>query len=81
MANVRFEFNQSALDELMKHAAQADVRRRAQAILAAAGEHYHIQTEVGRRRFRAAVITNGARGGAHEAKHHSLLHAIDAGRG
>lgn len=78
---VRFGFNNAALNELLRVDARKDVLARAERILAAAGEHYHLVSETGGRRFRAAVVTNGARGGAHEAKHHTLLRALDAGRG
>jgi hypothetical protein len=79
---LRFDPDNAGFLALLRVAAQKDVQARGERILAAAGtEHYRMHTEVGRRRFRVAIVTKDARGGAHEAKHHTLLRALDAGRG
>jgi hypothetical protein len=80
-ADFRLEFTKGAIDRLLKQESQADLRRRGEAILSAVGdEFYRMDAQVGAHRFRVAIITRDARAGAHEAKHHSLLHAFDAGR-
>ena len=81
MADVRIVINGKAVADLLRSPeALADVRRRAQAVAARAGEGYLVDSAVGRRRARASVRTASARWAAHERAHHVLLSALDAAR-
>lgn len=57
---------------LRSPAVEADLKRRAVAIEAAAGPGHAVDSEIGRNRARASVRTQGP--------HQNLLQALDAGR-
>ena len=70
-------------DLLTDPAVAADLRRRAEAIAAAANSDglHVVRTEGGKTRARAAVITADVPAMVAEAKRHNLTRAVDAGRG
>ena len=81
----RVVLNHKGFDELLKSPeVQADLRRRAEAIAAAAdggGGRHVVRTEVGKKRARAAVITADAQAMLTEARTQNLTRALAAGRG
>lgn len=79
--STKLVIRKGAVIELLKSAeVQADLRRRAQAIATRAGEGHRVDSDVGPRRARAAVITDTHRARRAEAKSRTLSSAIDAGR-
>lgn len=77
-----FKENPKGIRELLKSpSVAADLKRRAEAVAAAAGGdglEYHVHSEIGKNRARAAVVTGNARTAAVEARDHRLARAIDA---
>lgn len=65
---------------LRSEAIRADLARRAEAVAAAAGEGHITDSEIGRNRARAAVITATGKAMRNEAENRSLTRAIDAAR-
>jgi hypothetical protein len=59
---------------------KADLERRARAIGNAAGPGHRVESETGRNRARAAVITDDFEARYREATQRSLTRALDAGR-
>lgn len=78
---MKFELNREGVRALLQSSeVQADVRRRAEAIAAAAGEGMEADSTVGRNRARASVRTGTFEARMAESKDRKLTAAIDAGR-
>lgn len=78
---VRIVLNRSAVGALLRSPeVKADLERRAGAIAAAAGPGNEVESEVGRARARAAVVTETFEAKHKEATDRSLTRALDAGR-
>jgi hypothetical protein len=78
---VRIVLNRRGVRELLRSPEiQRDLRRRAEAIARVAGPGHEVDTQVGRNRARAAVITGTFEAAHNEATNRSLTRAIDAGR-
>lgn len=79
---ILFVANAKGIRELLRSpSVAADLKRRADNVAAAAGGdglEYHVHSEVGKNRARAAVVTGDARTAAVEARDHRLARAIDA---
>lgn len=67
-------------DLLRSDEVEADLRRRAEAIAAAAGDGYEVEMFRGQNRWRATVRTGTETARRDEAKNRTLTGAIDAGR-
>lgn len=81
MAQVRVTLNRKNIRELLRsEAVRADLVRRAENIAAAAGPGHKVESEIGRNRARAAVITTTAEAMVAEARDRNLTRAFDAGR-
>ncbi len=81
MAKVRIELNKKAVREILRSPeVQADLKRRADAIAAAAGPGHETDLSVGRNRARASVVTATHEARRAEAVDRALTRAIDAGR-
>lgn len=80
-----FKENRAGIAEIARSAAVvADLRARAERVAAKASSddaEYHVHTEVGRRRARAAVVTGNFKAMLAEHREHRLASAIDAARG
>lgn len=84
MATIKITHHPKGYQQLLTAPAVAvDLRRRAEAIAAAAnGDGLHVvRSETGRTRARAAVVTADIPAMVAEAKRRNLTRAIDAGRG
>lgn len=82
MSTVRVEINKAGVRALLKSVeVQADLKRRAEAIAAKAGDGMEVETDVGANRARAVVVTRTESAKKAEAKNHTLSRALDAGRG
>jgi hypothetical protein len=78
---VRVVLNRRNIRALLKsEAVRADLERRAENIAAAAGPGHIVDSQIGRNRARAAVITATAEAMRAEATDRNLTRAIDAGR-
>lgn len=78
---VRVQVNGKAVRDLLRSPeVQEDLRGRARRIAAAAGPGHRVDTDVGRNRARAAVITDTFEARHAEATRRTLTRAIDAGR-
>lgn len=78
----RVVINKKAVGEILRSpAVLADLEARARRIAAAAGPGHKVDSEVGTKRARAAVITETTEARRAEAKARTLTRAIDAGRG
>lgn len=81
MASVRVVLNRKNVRELLRsEAVRRDLERRAQNIAAAAGPGHIVDSQIGRNRARAAVITATFDAMRAEARDRNLTRAIDAGR-
>lgn len=88
MATVDFKPNMRGIGELLKlPAVEADLRRRAQNVksnasgMSRSGEStYRVDSGIGRRRARAAVITDSVAADIAERRYHRLARAINAAR-
>jgi len=79
---VRFEMNPNALREILRSdEVLGDLRRRGEAVAAAAGPGHRVETETGPNRARVAVITDTIPAMIAEARDRRLTRAIDAARG
>lgn len=79
--NVRIKLNRKGVQALLRGPEiQADLERRANAIAAAAGPGFDVDTFVGRNRARADVATGTHEARKAEATNRVLTRAIDAGR-
>lgn len=77
----RIELNHAAIADLLKSdEVLADLERRAVSIAAAAGPGHRVDSEVGKNRARAAVITDSFEARYLEATQRNLTSSIDAGR-
>lgn len=77
-----FTLNRNGLRELLRSdAVQAELRRRAQQVAAAAGPGHRVEVSAGRNRARAAVITDTPEARRAEATDRALTRAINAGKG
>lgn len=82
MSLTKLEFNREGFDAVRKSPeVQADLRRRAELIAAAAGEGNEVNTHVGAHRARASVRTETYEARRAEAVDKTLTSALDAGRG
>lgn len=78
---IRIEMNRKGVEELLKSPeVQGDLKRRADAIAAAAGPGMEARVSVGKSRARATVITADFEAILAEATRKDLTRAIDAGR-
>lgn len=81
MATVRVILNRKNVRELLRsEGVRADLHRRAENIAASAGPGHRAESEIGRTRARAAVITATHQAIVAEARHRNLTRALDAGR-
>ena len=79
---VQIKLNSKGFIELLKSPEiQADLRRRAELVAAAAGPGHKVDVQVGRRRARAAVIMTTWEARRAEAKTRNLTQAFNAARG
>lgn len=77
-----FELNRAGIAELLKSAeVAADLRRRAEAVAAAAGTGHRVEATTTGTRARAAVITDTIPAMVKEATDRNLSRAFDAARG
>jgi tRNA A37 threonylcarbamoyltransferase TsaD len=77
-----FKLRKDNVGKLLNSAAvQADLKRRADRIAAAAGPGMVASVQPGRNRARASVITATQRAREAEARDRALTRALDAGRG
>lgn len=80
-SKVRIEVHGDAVEELLRSPeVAADLKRRADAIAAAAGPGHEVTVQIGRNRARASVRTETWEAKYAEAVDRTLLRAIDAGR-
>ncbi len=80
--SVRLEFNAEAFAQIRKApGVLADVRRRAEAVATRAGDGYEAEADLESNRASAAAFTNTAEARAENARNHTLINALDAGRG
>lgn len=80
-SKVRIEFDEKAFRALLRSdEVKADLERRARRIAAAAGPGHVVDSDTGRNRARAEVVTGTFEAKRGEAVHHNLTRAIDAGR-
>ncbi len=78
---IRFQLNRAAVGQLLKsNEVQADLKRRADRIAAAAGPGHEVEERVGRNRARATVRTTTVEAMIQQAAHQTLSRAIEAGR-
>lgn len=78
---VRIKINRAGVGELLKSPEmQADLRRRADRIAAAAGPGHEADSHVGRTRARSTVRTTTVEAMIQQAAHQTLSRAIEAGR-
>lgn len=81
-AKVKLEMNSQGVGELLKSAeVQAELKRRADRIAAAAGPGHEVDVRVGRTRARASVVTATREARKAEAESRRLTSSLDAGRG
>lgn len=82
MAKVKVVVNPKAVRDILRgREMQADLERRARRISTAAGPGHRVESNVGRNRARAVVITETYEAMRREATRRSLSRALDAGRG
>ena len=81
-AKFEFKLNRKAAAQLLNgDQVVADLRRRAQRVAAAAGPGHRIEVSKGKKRARAAVITETFEARSKEARSRNLTSALNAGRG
>jgi len=81
MADIVVELNRAGVRDLLRSdEVEADLRRRATAIAAAAGDGYEVEMFRGQNRWRATVRTADEVARRDEAENRTLTAAIDAGR-
>lgn len=81
MASVRVVLNRKNVRELLRsEGVRDDLVRRARNIAEAAGPGHVVDSQIGRNRARAAVITGTFEAMHAEARDRNLTRAIDAGR-
>lgn len=78
----KLDINEAAVAKALKSSGmQADIRRRVEAIAAAAGPGFEASVVVGRNRVHGSVISKTKKAARQEAKRRALSRAVDAGRG
>ncbi|MDP1793725.1 MAG: hypothetical protein Q8K63_06260 [Acidimicrobiales bacterium] len=81
MANVKVELKLAGIRVLLKEPGVLnDLERRARKIAAAAGSGHGVRSEIGRRRARAAIVTETTTAARREATDRNLTSSIDAAR-
>lgn len=81
MAKVTVILNRKGIRDLLRsEQVRADLVRRAHNIAAAAGDGHTVDSQIGRNRARAAVITTSIPAMIREARDRNLTRALDAGR-
>lgn len=81
MPKPKIVLNRKGVRELLRsNEVLGDLERRALAIAAAAGPGFEADSDVGRNRARASVLTETREAMEAEAKDRALTRAIDAGR-
>lgn len=79
---IKVQLNGAGVRALLKSPAmQADLKRRAERIAAAAGPGHKVETFEGRNRARSSVSTDTLDAMIAEQAHQTLTRAIEAGRG
>ncbi len=79
---LRIELHRDGIRDLLKSPeVRQDLERRGWAIAAAAGEGYEIESTVGPNRARVEIRTATTDARITEATNHTLIGALDAGRG
>jgi hypothetical protein len=79
--NVRIELNKDGVAKLLKSPeVQADLKRRGEAIAAAAGDGFEAESAVGATRARVVVRTATPAAMEREAIDRTLIRSLDAGR-
>lgn len=77
----RIKWNMRGFEQLRRDpGVAADIDRRARRIAAAAGDGYEASPYEGKSRHRASVITATHKARLDNARHNTLLGAMDAGR-
>lgn len=80
-SNVRVVINRAAVGALLKSPeVQRDLEDRAERIADAAGPGFEVRTDVGPHRARAAVLTATPEAVEANARDHTLIRSLDAGR-
>lgn len=78
----RVKINRRGVRELLRSdRVLRELQRRARLVAAAAGDGHRIDSQVGKNRARAAVITDTTAARKAEAKNRNLTRAMDAARG
>lgn len=78
---VRIDLNRASVKALLRSPeVLAELERRARNIAAAAGPGHIVDSQIGRNRARAAVITDSFGAMWREARERNLSRSIDAGR-
>lgn len=81
MARTRIKFRLAAFEELRRdRGVVADLQRRTNAVAASAGDGYEPSVVHGATRVRGSVITATGDARLDNARHNTLLRALDAGR-
>lgn len=81
-SKVEIRINRAGIVELLKDpGVQADLRRRGERVAAAAGPGHRVESAVGKKRARSAVIIDDWRAARNEAKNRTLTTAFGAARG
>lgn len=82
MARKTFTLNRKAIKALLRSdEVEAELRRRAERVAAAAGPGHRVDSGKGPSRARAAVITDTTAARRAEAKHRTLTRALNAAKG
>lgn len=77
----RFVLNRSAVRQLLRsQPVQAELKRRAEKIAAAAGPDHEVEVFVGKNRARATVRTTTIQAAIEQSAHENLSRAIEAGK-
>lgn len=78
---VKIKLNSAGVKELLRSpGVQGDLRRRANAVAAAAGPGHVVHSETGRSRARAEVVTDTFEAMAREARDRNLTRAVGSAR-
>lgn len=81
-SKMKIVLNRAAIGQILKgDKVQADLRRRAQAVAAAAGDGMVAEVTVGSTRARAAVVTETPAARVREGNDRALTRGFDAARG
>ena len=81
MSRVKIKLNRAGVQALLRSKeVQADLKKRADAIRAGAGDGYTSDVSAGGKRARATVAATEPRAMAHELKHKSLVAGLSRGK-